>query len=76
VENIVADPTFSPPRFAYIANDASGCAPHVYVNGAMSGYQAAYNNESAMGYSLKKLQVYNNGANFTALFDKGSGTCQ
>jgi murein DD-endopeptidase MepM/ murein hydrolase activator NlpD len=76
VENIVADPTFSPPRFAYIANDASGCAPHVYVNGLMSGYQAAYNSESAMGYGLKKLQVYNNGAYFTALFDKDSGSCQ
>ncbi|QSQ20027.1 M23 family metallopeptidase [Pyxidicoccus parkwayensis] len=76
VENIVADPTVSPPRFAYIANDASGCTPHVYVNAAMSTYQTAHNTESAMGYSLKKVQVYNNGANFTAIFDKGSGTCQ
>jgi murein DD-endopeptidase MepM/ murein hydrolase activator NlpD len=75
VENIVADPTFSPPRFAYIANDASGCAPHVYVNGAMSSYQSIHGNESNMGYGLRKLQVYNNGANFTAIFDKGSGTC-
>jgi murein DD-endopeptidase MepM/ murein hydrolase activator NlpD len=75
VENIVADATYSPPRFAYIANDASGCAPHVYVNGAMSAYQSIYNTESSLGYGLRKLQVYNNGANFTALFDKGSGTC-
>ncbi|WP_164007799.1 M23 family metallopeptidase [Pyxidicoccus trucidator] len=76
VENIVADPTVSPPRFAYIANDASGCAPHVYVNGAMSAYQSAYSTEANLGYGLRKLQVYNNGANFTAIFDKASGTCQ
>ncbi|MBZ4415081.1 hypothetical protein [Myxococcus sp. RHSTA-1-4] len=75
VDNIVADATQSPPRFAYTANDASGCAPHVYVNGGMGAYQAIYNNEANMGYGLRKLQVYNNGANFTAIFDKGSGTC-
>ncbi|MFP2931422.1 M23 family metallopeptidase [Pyxidicoccus sp. 3LG] len=75
VENIVADPTVSPPRFAYITNNASGCAPHVYVNGSMTTYQSIYNTEGSLGYALKKLQVYNGGANFTAIFDKGSGTC-
>ena len=76
VENIVADATVSPPRFAYVANDASGCAPHVYVNGAMGSYQSIHTTEANLGYGLRKLQVYNNGANFTALFDKDSGTCQ
>ncbi|WP_257458434.1 hypothetical protein [Archangium lipolyticum] len=74
VENIVADPTYSPPRFAFTANDASGCVPHVYVDGAMSLYQSIYENEADQGYRLQKPQVYNNGASVTALFDR-VGTC-
>ncbi|NTX13199.1 hypothetical protein HUA76_20560 [Myxococcus sp. CA056] len=74
VENLVADPTHNPPRFAFTANNASGCVPHVYVDGAMSQYPTLHGKESAQGYRMKKPQVYNNGASFTAVFDK-SGTC-
>lgn len=70
VENLVADPTHNPPRFSYTANNASGCLTHAYVDAAMSQYQTLHGTESAQGYRLKKLQIYNNGASFTAVFGK------
>ncbi|AKU95718.1 hypothetical protein AKJ09_02382 [Labilithrix luteola] len=72
---VVADTTWSPPKFSVLARPAAGCTPHKYVDQLATGYQSALDWETAHGYVLQKVQVYASGTKFNAVFAKASGTC-
>ncbi|WP_437318550.1 M23 family metallopeptidase [Sorangium sp. So ce385] len=75
VGQVVADTTWSPPRFSMLAVPASGCAPHAYVDVSTLVYPYYAAQEAALGYKLRKVQVYSGGSKFNAVFGKASGAC-
>ncbi len=72
---VIADTTWSPPKFSMIAVPTSGCTPHVYVDGSMVSYASYLAAETSLGYKLQKVQVYSSGTKYNAVFWKASGAC-
>lgn len=70
VAQVVADTSFSPPKFSMLARPATGCTPHRYVDQSTSIYQAKLDAETALGYALQRVQVYANGTKFNAVFHR------